>query len=73
MNPNWDFTWWVAAAAAGELGDDAKAREALANLSRLKAGAPIEFPAFSVFVDPLRRDSILRGLIKTRLWAAAGG
>jgi hypothetical protein len=39
----------------------------------LKAGAPIEFPAFSVFVDPLRRDSILRGLIKTRLWAAAGG
>jgi adenylate cyclase len=73
MNPNWDFTWWVAAAAAGELGDDAKAREALANLSRLKAGAPIEFPAFRVFVDPLRRDLILRGLMKTRLWAATDG
>jgi DNA-binding winged helix-turn-helix (wHTH) protein len=63
----------LAAAAAGELGDDAKAREALANLSRLKPGAPIEFPAFRVFVDPLRRDLILRGLMKTRLWAATDG
>ena len=73
MNPDWDFTWWVTAAAAGELGDDAKANEALTNLSRLKPGARIEFPTFRVFADPARRDLILQGLIKTRLWAAAGG
>lgn len=70
MNPNWDFTWWVSAAVAGELGDEAKAKEALANLSRLKPGAPDEFPAFRVFVDPSRRGLILRGVIKTGLWAA---
>ena len=26
MNPKWDFTWWISAAAAGELGDEEKAR-----------------------------------------------
>jgi adenylate cyclase len=73
MNPNWDFTWWIQAAAAGERSDDAKAREALANLSRLRPEAPIAFPAFRVFTDPARRDLILRGLTKTGLWAAAEG
>jgi len=56
MNPHWDFTWWVSAAAAGELGDDAKAREALANLSRLKPSADGIFPT-SAF------SSILRAVI----------
>lgn len=27
-NPDWDFTWWVTAAAAGEAGDLARARKA---------------------------------------------
>ena len=73
MNPNWDFTWWILAAAAGELGDDAKAREALANLSRLRPEAPIAFPAFRVFVDPARRELILQGLTKSGLWAGMDG
>jgi len=73
MNPNWDFTWWVLAAAAGEQADDDKAREALANLSRLRPGAPIAFPAFRVFVDPARRNLILRGLTKSGLWPARNG
>jgi len=59
MNPNWDFTWWISAAAAGELGDEEKAREALANLSRLKPEAPIAFPAIGVFIHPSRRDVVL--------------
>jgi TolB-like protein len=73
MNPHWDFTWWISAAAAGELGDDAKAREAFANLSRLKLGAPVEFPAFRVFIEASRRDLILHSLMKTGLWAATDG
>ena len=73
MNPNWDFTWWMLAAAAGEQGDHAKAREALANLSRLRPEAPVAFPAFRVFVDPARRNLILQGLAKTGLWAARDG
>jgi hypothetical protein len=70
MNPNWDFIWWILAAAAGELGDDAKAREAFANLSRLRPEALVAFPAFRVFVDPARRELILKGLTKSRLWPA---
>ena len=73
MNPNWDFTWWVLAAAAGERSNDAKAREAFANLSRLRPEGPIAFPAFRVFVDPARRALILRGLRKTGLWAVSDG
>ena len=73
MNPNWDFTWWILAAAAGERSDEAKAREALANLSRLRPEAPVAFPAFRVFVDPARRNLILQGLAKTGLWAARDG
>ena len=71
MNPHWDFTWWKSGAAAGELNDDIMARKALDNLTRLKGGAPIEFPTFQVFIEPSRRNLILRGLMKTDLWATA--
>jgi hypothetical protein len=54
MNPIWDFTWWISAVVAGDLGDKEKVREALANLSTLKPEASIAFPAFGVVVDPAR-------------------
>jgi hypothetical protein len=71
MNPHWDFTWWISAAAAGEVGDKAKSGKAFDHLSRLRPGEAIEFPAFNVFTDPARRELILRGLMKTGLWAVS--
>lgn len=54
-NPDWDFTWWVTAAAAGE---------ALRNLRRIGPDSRLTFPSFRIFRVAQRRERLLAGLRK---------
>lgn len=66
-NPDWDFSWWVAAAAAGEASDAARAAEAVRNLQRIGPDRVLGFPRFRIFRDDQRREQLLAGLRKTGL------
>jgi TolB-like protein len=68
-NPDWDFTWWVTAAAAGEAGDTDRAREALDNLLRIGPDSCLSLPRFRIFREPQRREQLLAGLRKAGLGA----
>ena len=65
-NPDWDFAWWVSAAAAGEAGDAARAAQALSHLRRI-GPARLEFPRFRAFRDDRQREFLLQGLSKAGL------
>jgi hypothetical protein len=67
IHPDWEFTWWVMAAAAGQLGQEARAREALSRLQGAEANTTLSLPGFRVFVDPARRGRLLAGLRKAGL------
>jgi len=66
-NPNWDFTWWVTAAAAGEAKDADRAEEAFQNLLRIGPDRTLAFPGFRIFRDDIRRERLLSGLRKAGL------
>lgn len=63
-NPDWDFSWWVTAAAAGEAGDLVRASEAFRNLRRIGPDSRLTFPKFRIFRDEQRRERLLAGLRK---------
>ena len=66
-NPDWDFTWWVAAAAAGEAGDATQAAQALRHLRRIGPAPGLTFPKFLIFRDEQRRHRLLASLRKAGL------
>lgn len=63
----WDFTGWVTAAAAGEVGDVARAHEALRNLRQIGSDSKPNFPKFRIFREAQRRERLLEGLRKAGL------
>jgi TolB-like protein len=71
IHPDWEFTWWVTAAAAGALGEAARVRDALGQLRRLEGREALTLPAFRVFADEERRERLLEGLRRAGL--RAGG
>lgn len=62
-NPEWDFTWWVLAAAAGESGELSKAHEAFTNLGRIASPEASEYPRFRTFTEE-RRGILFKALNK---------
>ncbi len=70
IHPDWEFTWWVIAAAAGELGQEPRARDALSNLRRLGGHGELSLPGFRVFAGAERRERLLGGLRKAGLGRA---
>jgi hypothetical protein len=59
------------AAAAGQLGQEPRVREALSHLHRLEPSATLSLPGFRVFADPARRERLLGGLRKAGLVEAS--
>ena len=55
INPDWDFTWMVLAAACAMLGETQRAREAVTNIRRVLPHASVSHPIFLVFRDSERR------------------
>lgn len=62
LNPDWDVTWWIAAAAASEMGQSPRVRSALHHLQRLSPGGRIAAPNLRVFKEGARRDRLLAAL-----------
>ena len=67
INPGWEFTWMVLAAAAAAMGQHDRARAALDNLLSALPNARISHPTFLVFADPKRRAMMQDGLRKAGL------
>ncbi len=64
LNPRWEFTWLVIAAAAGESGDCGCAAQAAEHLKRSVPGLFLPHKLIELFVVPAHRSVWTRGFRK---------